>query len=130
MARTIYLLRDNNGVMRAKISNRLTDLMLENGWEEVDDWFRCNGDVEAYCFRKQNLNSMEHKDFRIGEYFFTATGRWKCTDVGSRVIVAIKVPRNPEHETGEVWSGPPFCLVEHVFDEDDFGGCNQEDVYE
>lgn len=43
-------------------------------------------------------------------------GRWRCTDVGSRTICAIKLEGDPSW-----WSGPPYAVAEHVFDEDDFG---------
>jgi len=29
---------------------------------------------------------MELKDFKIGKYFFTANGKWQCTDIGTRTI--------------------------------------------
>jgi len=32
---------------------------------------------------------MKHSDFYIGMEFFTAAGKWRCTDIGSRVVVAI-----------------------------------------
>lgn len=32
---------------------------------------------------------VRHPDFQIGIEFFTETGKWRCTDVGTRVIVAI-----------------------------------------
>ncbi|HJY34937.1 MAG TPA: hypothetical protein VJ260_08790 [Vicinamibacterales bacterium] len=51
---------------------------------------------------------MEHSDFHIGEAFWTATGEWRCTDVGTRTIVAVKIDA-----TGNAL----------VFDEDDFEGC-------
>ena len=34
---------------------------------------------------------MGHQDFAIGGEFETATGTWRCTNVGTRTIVAIKV---------------------------------------
>jgi hypothetical protein len=34
---------------------------------------------------------MKHSDFQIGTEFFTETGRWRCTDVGTRVIAAISL---------------------------------------
>lgn len=66
--------------------------------------------------------------------FFTAAGRWRCTDVGSRVIVAISLEAHEivtQHtdtsgqrvETRAMtddpsWhAGPPYAIVEHVFDE-------------
>lgn len=55
------------------------------------------------------------EQFPIGTYF-VIEGRdhaiWRVTDVGTRVIVAIK------HTPGWM-EGPPFALGEHVFDEDD-----------
>jgi hypothetical protein len=33
---------------------------------------------------------MRHADFRIGLEFMAATGRWRCTDVGTRTVIAIK----------------------------------------
>ena len=34
---------------------------------------------------------MQHEEFSIGLAFFTAAGRWRCTDVGTRVVVAIQL---------------------------------------
>jgi hypothetical protein len=62
---------------------------------------------------------MKKADFRIGKEFFTAVGRWMCTDVGKRTIVAIK----KDMEDATWYNGPPYALVEHVFDEFDFEGC-------
>lgn len=83
---------------------------------------------------------MKYTDFARGEEFYTAAGKWLCTDVGSRVIVAISLePREmvrsdvgPDGEPRESryissdpndLNGPPYGVVEHVFDEYDFGGC-------
>ncbi len=67
---------------------------------------------------------MKHIDFRIGTEFYTGAGKWRCTDVGTRVIVAIRiddqVPRN--------LVGPPYSVAENVFDEYDFGGCSADPV--
>ena len=83
---------------------------------------------------------MKHADFHIGMEFFTGSGRWRCTDIGTRVIVAISLePRETvsvsRDEHGQ-WHeerylsddprdllGPPYGVVEHVFDEYGFGGC-------
>ena len=63
---------------------------------------------------------MTKGDFRIGLEFHTATGKWRCTDIGTRVIVAIKLD-----QTDESWyNGPPYAVAESVFDEYDFGGCS------
>lgn len=84
---------------------------------------------------------MKHSDFYIGIEFFTAAGKWRCTDVGSRVIVAISLdPREmvrvhydekkERHEERFLstdpsdLSGPPYGVVEYVFDEYDLEGCN------
>lgn len=69
---------------------------------------------------------MKKEDFQIGCEFYTRTGKWRCTDVGTRVIVAIKLD-----ETDESWfNGPPYAVVEHVFDEYGFGGCRLKDNVE
>jgi hypothetical protein len=60
---------------------------------------------------------LEHKDFYIGREFWTATGRWRCTDVGTRTICAIKLEGDPEN-----WIGPPYAAAEFVFDEYDLCG--------
>lgn len=64
---------------------------------------------------------MTHRDFAIGREFETATGTWRCTDIGTRTIAAIKVS---DHQDDPSWfNGPPYAVAEIVFDEDDFGGC-------
>jgi hypothetical protein len=51
----------------------------------------------------------------------TGAGRWRCTDVGKRTIVAIRL--DMDHDP--FWySGPPYPVVEHVFDEDAQKGCD------
>jgi hypothetical protein len=63
---------------------------------------------------------MVKSDFRIGLEFYTASGRWRCTDIGTRVITAIKLDRdNPSW-----YNGPPYAVAENVFDEFDMGGCS------
>lgn len=83
---------------------------------------------------------MKHSDFHIGTEFFTETGKWRCTDVGTRVIVAISLEyrelvrvrwcesgeRIEERVTSDDpcdLAGPPYMLVEHVFDEYSIEGC-------
>ncbi len=81
---------------------------------------------------------MNIKDFALGLEFYTAAGKWRCTDIGTRVIVAIRVDQvmvtehDGENETNttivlddQSWfAGPPYAVAEHVFDEFDMGGCN------
>lgn len=83
---------------------------------------------------------MKHADFHIGMEFFTGAGKWRCTDIGTRVIVAISL--EPRETVRVYWDkegqrheerymsddprdllGPPYSVVEHVFDEYDLGGC-------
>lgn len=71
---------------------------------------------------------MRKEDFKIGVEFFTATGKWRCTDVGTRVVVAIKLDK----EDKSWYNGPPYAVAESVFDEYDMEGCSldQEEFLE
>jgi len=62
---------------------------------------------------------MKKSEFTIGMEFYTAAGKWRCTDVGSRVIIAIQI----KHENEINYIGPPYSVTEDVFDENDFEGC-------
>jgi len=67
---------------------------------------------------------MKHTDFHIGKEFYTAQGRikWRCTDVGTRTIAAIKL----DHVVDPSWyNGPPYAVAEHVLDEYSFPGCTE-----
>jgi hypothetical protein len=69
---------------------------------------------------------MKHADFTIGETFVTGSGRWRCTDLGTRVVVAIKLDA-----ADETWyNGPPYALVESVFDEYDQAGCHRDEHHQ
>jgi hypothetical protein len=50
---------------------------------------------------------MSLSDFLIGCEFWTATGRWPCTDIGTRILCAIELEGDPRH-----WLGPPYSVVE------------------
>jgi hypothetical protein len=67
-------------------------------------------------------DEMEHSDFKIGTEFLTASGRWRCTDVGTRTIAAIRL--DLDHDASW-YNGPPYAIVEHVFDEDSFADCRR-----
>ncbi len=81
---------------------------------------------------------MYTKDFFIGLEFYTAAGKWRCTDLGTRVIVAIRIDQvtvceydSKDKTTTEIvtddqswFNGPPYAVPEHVFDEFDLGGCS------
>ncbi len=87
--------------------------------------------------------SMKHSEFRIGLEFWCGGKRWRCTDVGTRVVTAISLePREVEEvissddtagpaETRRyttddpTWLlGPPYKIAESVFDEYDIDGCS------
>jgi hypothetical protein len=82
---------------------------------------------------------MEFSDFAIGETFWTHFGAFRCTDVGTRVVVAVKLgPREigraekvdgalriTKRIDGEAsWlNGPPYAVEEVVLDENELLGC-------
>jgi len=82
---------------------------------------------------------MELSDFAIGETFWTRHGAFRSTDIGARVVVAVKLgPREigrAENVDGELqitkridddptWlNGPPYAVEELVFDENEMLGC-------
>lgn len=80
---------------------------------------------------------MKHGDFSIGLEFKTETGLWRCTDVGTRTIIAIHLSSvevttqsDDSSLTSEVvtsdpswFNGPPYAVAERVFDEHDFAAC-------
>jgi hypothetical protein len=78
---------------------------------------------------------MKHSEFQISCEFTTLVGRWRCTDIGTRTIVAIRIDlvetrtildgrpvrRYLTQEEAELegwFNGPPYALAEVVFDED------------
>jgi hypothetical protein len=66
---------------------------------------------------------MLHGEFRIGEPFWSGGHRWRCTDIGTRVITAIKL----DHGDDPSWyNGPPYAVAEVVFDEYNMAGCTLE----
>ena len=85
---------------------------------------------------------MKHEDFRIGMEFWRGGHRWRCTDVGTRVVVGICLePHDVVTVTGQgsagnpttartiatddSWfAGPPYAVVEEVFDEYSIEGCS------
>src|SRR5208282_4704566 len=67
-----------------------------------------------------NRPPMKHSDFHIGCEFLTGSGRWRCADVGKRTIAAIRL----NHDDDPSWyNGPPYAIVESVFDEYGIEGC-------
>jgi hypothetical protein len=83
---------------------------------------------------------MKHEEFQIGMEFWCGGRRWRCTDVGTRVVVGIclepheVVTVTRESPTSSTmtrttsddpswFSGPPYAVVEEVFDEHSIEGC-------
>ncbi len=63
---------------------------------------------------------MQHTDFEIGLEFECGGQRWRCTDVGTRTVIAIAL----EHSEDQSWyNGPPYAVAEAVFDEYDIKAC-------
>ena len=64
---------------------------------------------------------MNYSEFQIGEEFTCGESQWRCTDKGTRVVIAICLS---DHVDDPSWfNGPPYAVAESVFDEYDMGGC-------
>ncbi len=63
---------------------------------------------------------MKKNEFGIGKSFYTETGEWRCTDIGTRVITAIQLDQSDPRN----YNGPPYSIAEYVFDEYDIEGCS------
>lgn len=64
---------------------------------------------------------MKRTDFYIGLEFLANGGfRWRCTDIGTRTITAIRL----DQENPDWLAGPPYVLEEVVFDEREIERCN------
>lgn len=64
---------------------------------------------------------MKHSDFHIGLEFLGIVGfRWRCTDVGTRTILAIQL----DHDDANWYRGPPYVAQEVVFDEHEIERCH------
>jgi hypothetical protein len=64
---------------------------------------------------------MKHSKFKIGMEFTTGAGRWRCTDVGTRTIAAIRL--HLDHDPSW-YNGPPYAVSETVFDEYGMEDCD------
>jgi hypothetical protein len=92
---------------------------------------------------------MRHTDFSIGLEFWCGGQRWRCTDIGSRVVVAIclepremvRLEREASDKTKRTETrfisddpgdldGPPYGVDETVFDEYDIDSCSIEQKIE
>jgi len=85
--------------------------------------------------------AMKHSEFTLGGLFWCSGRQWRCTDIGSRTIIAIRIDSvdvdgdvpelrrtlsRSEAEADGWFKGPPYAVVEVVFDEDMRGGCSLE----
>jgi hypothetical protein len=84
---------------------------------------------------------MKHSDFIIGCTFRCSDRVWRCTDIGTRTIIAIRIESietvvsgsegqqgrrtlsQSGAEAGGWFKGPPYAVAEEVFDEIDIEGC-------
>ena len=57
--------------------------------------------------------------FKIGQDFTMSSARWRCTDIGRRTVVAIKLDA-PDQSW---YAGPPYAVAELVIDEYDQEAC-------
>jgi hypothetical protein len=84
-------------------------------------------------------NNMKHGEFRIGGRFWCGGQSWRCTDIGTRTIVAIcldhvdvagssagllRTLNRAEAEADGWFKGPPYAVAECVFDEEDMVHCS------
>jgi hypothetical protein len=58
---------------------------------------------------------------KLSENFKCGEEEWRCTDIGSRVITAIHL--NSTLKDNSWFNGPPYAVIESVFDEYDQPGC-------
>jgi hypothetical protein len=58
-------------------------------------------------------------EFNIGSFFYLNGNKWYCTDIGTRVVIAIKVVGDDK----SYYDGPPYSAVEVIFDEMDIKEC-------
>lgn len=85
---------------------------------------------------------MKYNEFFIGQNFQCGERLWRCTDIGTRVIVAIPADyAKITTASGELsnlqfsseirnlnesdFNGPPYALAEVVFDENDIVACGR-----
>ena len=82
---------------------------------------------------------MNHSDFALGMIFWCSGRQWRCTDLGTRTVIAIRIDSVEVGSTvpelrrtlvsseaaAEGWfNGPPYAVAESVFDENDLAGCS------
>ena len=112
--------RTSSDVVQRRIGSSVDDFLEQEGIA-LKPSARAAG--KAAVTTETHRDGMRPADFRIGGAFTCGGRRWRCTDLGSRVVVAIPL----EHDNDPGWyKGPPYAVVETVFDEDDQPGCQPE----
>ena len=79
---------------------------------------------------------MRLDEFEVGKAFRCDGRLWRCTDIGTRAVLAIRLDQvevrgtagdrtlDQQQAEAEGWfCGPPYAVAETVFDEDDQEGC-------
>ena len=84
---------------------------------------------------------LDRSSLTIGDTFWCGGRQWRCTDIGTRTLTAIRIDavevgitdpasrRSLTHAEAEAegwFNGPPYALAEVVFDEYDQEGCSLE----
>jgi hypothetical protein len=86
---------------------------------------------------------MEFDQFKIGEEFWMSGKHYRCTDIGTRTIIAIcidlplnivtsvrgKISREQitsDRDAADWFSGPPYAVPEIVICGYDFPACHQQ----
>ena len=115
----------NSALMYAVYHGRLASvlLLIEN---------KANLNITNNGGATQRVSGMQHREFIIGGIFSCAGKQWRCTDIGTRTIIAIRIDQvevgslSPEprmlsraEAEAEGWfNGPPYAVAEIVFDDD------------
>src|SRR3954467_7157671 len=85
---------------------------------------------------------MTHDQFVFGLEFWLGDRQWRCTDIGTRTIVAIQIDpieivtlheskgitrrrlTRAEADHLQWFAGPPYAVTETAFDENDLKSCS------
>jgi hypothetical protein len=88
--------------------------------ERLDAWGATNQRGRRQCCAPGKEIDMRLADFHIGLEFMEGPFWWRCTDVGTRSIAAIKLV-----EDDSVWYvGPPYMIEEVLLDEAKLADCH------
>jgi hypothetical protein len=66
-------------------------------------------------------HGMRLADFRIGMEFWMSGTRWRCTDIGTRLVIAIQLV----YDDDPGWyKGPPYAIPQSTIEPHDFPDCS------